>query len=278
MRNIILPVPCLSNYAGITIEKISLLTEKDFEETKDIIPEMSSFWWLQPSEGTDEEIWATSSKHIAHGGFPINAKLDVRPVLHIRTSDGNPTPGEWFRVGKHRYVMLKEDLAIACDPICTMPFRKDANAPDAYRYDASDVKRYLDGYGQVLQTLTHSYDIALFEKKNTDGLSMIELGCLYDLLDTYFSPVTTCGYFPISVTGQNGFNAIGLMTDCAEEALREYKCEPALHKLIGEQMEADHQAAGDTGFTAHTFKLKDPNIEQDGLVYWKRGLRIWLGR
>lgn len=131
---------------NIDITDITLLSIEEYEVAKDNIPSVDGWWWLRSPNCFS--LYATCVRpgggvngngHIVNGYY-----IGVRPAIRINPKSVDLQIGDKVRLKGFTWTYVSEGILL-CDSIITqMPFRKDWKAEDANRYEASDIKAYLD--------------------------------------------------------------------------------------------------------------------------------------
>ena len=113
----------------------SLLTDSDFEEAKNILPDVKDDWWLYDKRRV--------SNHCSVCYFP-HSLGKIRPVIIVDKIIGDLQRGEMFYINDESFRLLSPSLIIrsSClDDSCTY---------DAARYECSVLKLCVDGWYRKL--------------------------------------------------------------------------------------------------------------------------------
>lgn len=123
---------------------LTLLSEEEYEQYKDNIELIESFWWLR-SHGISCNYTALVDRDgdiDTYGccvDYPCNS---IRPALIIKSH--NLSIGDKFKLYNHNWTVISDQYALCDKTFCRMAFREDRCAINANYYPASDIKKYLD--------------------------------------------------------------------------------------------------------------------------------------
>lgn len=131
---------------NLDITAITLLSIEEYKVAEDNIPPVDNGWWLRSPGG-----YRFNAACVYPGGvvddYGATVSFDfvgVRPALRFNPTSLNLQIGEKVLSGGFTWTHVSEGLLL-CDRIITqMPFRKDWQAEDADKYEASDVKKYIE--------------------------------------------------------------------------------------------------------------------------------------
>ena len=84
---------------------------------------------------------------ISEEGFLITAELRVRPVLYVSgLTEYDVIPYDELKLFNRVWIAIPENTLLLKCSLGTYCFRKDYMVDDANEYEASDIKKYLDGW------------------------------------------------------------------------------------------------------------------------------------
>lgn len=122
---------------------ITLLSSKEYDEYKDIIPIIDEWWWLR-SPGNHQffatEVFNDGSRCSRYVSIVSGC---VRPALIGNFKSSNLHCGDKFIFIGYNWTVLNDRLALCDDVVGKTYFRKDANASDANDFKHSDIKKWL---------------------------------------------------------------------------------------------------------------------------------------
>ncbi len=95
----------------IELEGASLLTQRDFDAFKNVVPVCYHDWWLKDSA------LVINNGRTRTPYFDSSTAGKIRPVLVIRGGRGNLRPGSIFSVNGEEFKMIHPDLAIRIKPL-----------------------------------------------------------------------------------------------------------------------------------------------------------------
>ncbi len=131
---------------AIKVTDISLLSNEEYEATKDNIPAVNDWWWLCSPSWLSHLVVCVGPNGVVggNGNHVTNGDIGVRPVMRFNTESANILTGDTLRLDGILWTVIAPGLALCDEIICKMPFRKDWKAKDVNCYEASDIKAYLD--------------------------------------------------------------------------------------------------------------------------------------
>lgn len=140
----------IKQYDELCVEKITLLSIKEYEERKNNI-RPSKYWWLRsPGFSSCLAAGVLDGGCIDGFGFYVNYDyLAVRPALIINPESTNLQVGDRIFYKEHRWTAIDKNMLLCDEPVTYMPFRKDWKAPDANDYEHSDVKKWLEDWAKT---------------------------------------------------------------------------------------------------------------------------------
>lgn len=124
------------------IAGITLLSLDEYRKYWKNIKQINVWWWLRsPGRTKSRAACVRPDGYLTEYGCPVNA-FDpvVRPALVLY---GSHEIGQSISFGGKTWTTISDGLALADEPLCDMPFRRDWKAPDASSYDKSDIREYL---------------------------------------------------------------------------------------------------------------------------------------
>ena len=135
----------------VTVNKVTLLSETEYLECKPHIKPISSWWWLRSSGR-----YRSRAAYVIPDGSIYYSYVDhddavVRPALRISNIESsNLKIDDKFKLDGKTWTVISNKLALCDSWVKQMAFRSDWQATDAYQYEKSDVKKWLDEYGRRL--------------------------------------------------------------------------------------------------------------------------------
>ena len=137
---------CVFEPAEIEVKEITLLSIKEYEAAKDLVPMVDSFWWLR-SPGYELNYAAVVDYDGSVCDDSCNVfftRVGIRPALRISNLESsNLLPGEKVWIAGKGWTVISNDL-ILCDVFVGQgPFLKTMRSTDANNFEKSDVKKWL---------------------------------------------------------------------------------------------------------------------------------------
>lgn len=131
----------------IYITGATLLTAEEAETLPDRLkPKSAGVWWLR-SDGNSPVSVILADGRMYEVNSWYSAMCAVRPALRLKNMRKSTfTIGDVFLFGNKRFEIISEDLAFCVDEIGKCQYRCHETAQDAYDYDASDVKKFVDAW------------------------------------------------------------------------------------------------------------------------------------
>lgn len=128
----------------IDIKEITLLSEEEFTENKDIIPHRNPRWWLRT---VDNRFSLCVGRSLQQQRLipEVALRHGVSPVL-IAELPSDIQRGDKLTIAGYKWTVLSPELIFCDDVITKMNFREDWEAPDSDLYEASDIKKWLNGW------------------------------------------------------------------------------------------------------------------------------------
>jgi len=132
----------------LTIDGITLLSVEEYGACREYVPPFNDLWWLRsPGNFSKHAAVVNLNGHVYSCGGSVNNDHAVRPALRlVGLKSTNLQIGDWFRLFGHDWTVVSDTLALCNDSIGEIPFREDYEAEDASNYEASDVKKYVEGW------------------------------------------------------------------------------------------------------------------------------------
>lgn len=131
----------------IEILDVTLLSEKEYEKCKSIIPEMNNRWWLLSPGDFQYTAAIVSTDGSLYYTNVDRGSVCVRPALFILKSPFLKI-GDKFNLAGYMWTIIDETIVLCDDHIGVSRFREDLKAKDANDYEASDVKKYLENWAK----------------------------------------------------------------------------------------------------------------------------------
>lgn len=129
----------------INITGIRLISRKECEECRDFVPKTPGMtWWLSTTSFIHEFYCGFVQDDNPYYLSPSDYR-GVRPALIYETiSDKKLRKTEKINAADYSWTVIADGLALCDEFIGATYFRKDVTAEDYYRYDKSDVKKWLE--------------------------------------------------------------------------------------------------------------------------------------
>lgn len=146
----LVPPTVVPQTENIEISEITLLSVWEAKAVSRAQLNIGSWWWLR-SPGRCSTFAArvlNDGKVNAVGIYVCDSRgTGVRPALRISNlGASNLNVGEKFSVGGETWTVISKDLALCDRVVGHTCFREDWRAPDAYVYEKSDVKKWLENW------------------------------------------------------------------------------------------------------------------------------------
>ena len=145
--------PYVTGVTLLSVEEARNLDKEILKADKD--------WWLRSHGHNDYAafVYSDYGDVNAYGNF-VNRTLGLRPALEISKSSGYKI-GESVDFGGHSFTIISDTYALCDDVMGECPFRHDFKADDANEYEASDIKRYIEYWFEMIkeQNLEEERDI-----------------------------------------------------------------------------------------------------------------------
>lgn len=124
------------------IAGITLLSLDEYRKHWKNIKQINAWWWLRsPGRTKSRAAYVRPDGYLSeYGGLVSAIDLTVRPALVLY---GSHEIGQSISFGGKTWTTISDGLALADEPLCDMPFRRDWKASDASSYDKSDIREYL---------------------------------------------------------------------------------------------------------------------------------------
>ena len=132
----------------LKIDGITLLSIEEYEACREYIPPLNDLWWLR-SPGRK---MVHDAVNVAYGlvdGYGLNVESDlaVRPALKITDiKSAKLKLGGKFDLFGYTWTVISDSLALCDSSIGRFHFRSYWRAEDANDYEASNVKKYVEGW------------------------------------------------------------------------------------------------------------------------------------
>lgn len=140
----------------LDVEGITLLTKEEVEALPVDIRKCYEYWWLRsPGHYYNEAAFVFGEYgDVDRLGYSVDEELDVRPALRVNLKSTNLQIGDKVAVFGYVWTVITENLILCDDIVGESPFRKDRYASDANKYEASDIKKWLEQWyaDQVAKT------------------------------------------------------------------------------------------------------------------------------
>lgn len=132
---------------NIDIYEVTLLTEEEYVENKDVIPLIYDWWWLKSYGYHDYDV-------------PLVYLGGSRMCINVNYADGCVRPALWADLGEfergdkfdlagYTWTVLSDSLALCDEIVGQTAFRTDWQAVDANDYEQSDIKQYLENWRET---------------------------------------------------------------------------------------------------------------------------------
>lgn len=122
---------------------ITLLSSKEYDEYKNIIPIINGWWWLRSSGSHRSFATEVYNDDSPCSRYVSNVSGCVRPALIGNFKSSNLRYSDKFILIGYNWTVLNDWLALCDDVVGKTYFRKDANASDANDFEHSDIKKWL---------------------------------------------------------------------------------------------------------------------------------------
>ena len=133
--------------AEIEILDVTLLSEKEYEKCKDIIPKTYEWWWLRSPGDYHNYAVMVSTDGSLRDCLVDYESVVVRPTLSILKSPFLRI-GDKFKLAGYMWTVIDETTALCDSHIGECCFRKDWKAENSNVYEASDVKKYIENWAK----------------------------------------------------------------------------------------------------------------------------------
>lgn len=134
---------------GLEVSGATLLTREEVKQLPKRLREYGKWWWLKsPGNYYNYAANVFEEGYVNRFGNYVDIKnLAVRPALIISNLEvSNLNIGDTFKFGDKEFEIIFDDKALCLSDIGQCAFRKNWVASDAYDYEKSDVKKYVDNW------------------------------------------------------------------------------------------------------------------------------------
>ncbi len=166
----------------MNIQNIELLTVKEYNKYKSIIPVLKHSWWLQDRGDSGCFYVVSWLDQEPFAGAYYSGQRYVRPVL--RVTDVNYKPGEKAAIFAHSWTALDTIDGVTlllCDAMVTIRrFDKVEN-----QYEGSEVQQWLRSWLAKRQKTTDNHKHKCYKRMNEIGMAYTE----NSFLNTWLAPM-----------------------------------------------------------------------------------------
>lgn len=127
----------------------ALLSAEEAEALPQHLRSYKDWWWLQePGEYRSNAAFVFCDGSIYYDGCSTNERSNyVRPALHLAgLKSSGLMVGDRFEFGGAKFEIISDNRAFCLGDIGRHAFRDDWRAKDANVYEASAIKRLVDGW------------------------------------------------------------------------------------------------------------------------------------
>ena len=133
----------------IQINEITLLSKEEYLDAKENIPAIHKRWWLRsPGYYQYYAVYVRGVGSLSRSYVDIGSAC-VRPALKIlNDKSSNLNIGDKFNMAGYTWTVILEGTALCDTVVGNTCFRKDWKSDDANKYDASDIKKWLESWAE----------------------------------------------------------------------------------------------------------------------------------
>lgn len=135
------------------IADVTLLSAEEASQVSKDVLCANYYWWLRsPGSFDNSAACVYGDGFVDYYGYYVDGKYGVRPALRINNLK-SANLGDKIRVAGEMWTVISDDMALCDRIIGRAKFRIDFEAADANKYEASDIKQWLNSWAKGMNLI-----------------------------------------------------------------------------------------------------------------------------